>query len=74
MRGHRHPFATCPRPRAPTEDTRSSPPTRRASDNVLHRAEVDEMMNAAREAGARIVKDAQNTFYAWLRIGMDSQG
>ena len=31
--------------------------------NVLHRAEVDETMAAAQRAGARIVKNAQDTFY-----------
>jgi uncharacterized protein len=31
--------------------------------NVLHRDEVDEIMNAARAAGGQIVKEAQSTFY-----------
>jgi len=31
--------------------------------NVLHREEVEETMAAAQRAGARIVKDAQDTFY-----------
>lgn len=31
--------------------------------NVLHRAEVDETLNAAQRAGAEIIKPAQDTFY-----------
>ena len=31
--------------------------------NVLHREEVDEIMSAARRAGAEIIKAAQETFY-----------